>query len=161
TFPGIEHTPIPYYFTNGTSLKIEAEVSDNLGVDTVFVDYSVNGVPQSPFALSVEAADIYFALFPFVVSLLTDCDVIEYNLTAVDASSNQNTRRIPLRGTFSFKVEHMFDPIGAYQNNFDNPTSDFILSDFDVFTAQGFENGALHSSHPYASPEVDDGEFNF
>lgn len=161
TFPGIEHTPIPYYFTNGKSLKIEAEVSDNLGVDTVFVDYSVNGVPQSPFALSVEADDNYSALFPFDDSLLKDGDVIEYNLTAVDASSNQNTRRIPLRGTFSFKVEHMFDPIGAYQNNFDNPTSDFILSDFDVFTAQGFENGALHSSHPYASPEVDDGELNF
>jgi hypothetical protein len=30
-----------------------------------------------------------------------------------------------------------------------------------VFTEDGFENGALHSPHPYPSPDMDDTEFNF
>ena len=161
TFPEIEHSPIPYYFAAGKDLLIQTRVSDNLGIDTVFVDYSINGVPQPSFGLSVDSADHYSALFPFNLDLLKDGDLIEYNLTAIDASSNQNTRRIPLRESLSFKVESMYEPIGAYQNNFDNPTTDFILSDFDIIKARGFDNSALHSPHPYPSPEIDDAEFNF
>jgi hypothetical protein len=158
--PQIEHHPVPYYFVTGKSMKVEALVDDNLGVDTVFVEYSVNGLAQSPFGLSPDSANFYSSEFPLNTDLLNDGDIIEYSLTATDSSAAQNTRRIPADGSYSFKVEKIFDPVGDYFNNFDNSTPDFVLFDFDIFTENGFENGALHSPHPYPSPETDNAEFN-
>lgn len=159
--PDIEHQPIPYFFVTGKKLKIDAVVDDNLGVDTVVVNYSINGQSKPSFGLSLDSANVYSSEFPLDEELVNDGDLIEYSLVATDASVAQNSRRIPRKGDFSFKVEKMFEPVGDYFSNFDNPTSDFVLFDFDVFTENGFENGALHSPHPYPSPDMDDAEFNF
>jgi hypothetical protein len=159
--PTIEHDPIPYFFVAGKNLKINVLADDNLGIDTVFVEYSINGQPQPPFGLLYNSGTLYSAEFPLLTDLLNDGDVIEYSVVAKDSSVAQNTRRFPLNDTFSFMVEKMYDHVAAYENNFDLSTSDFILSDFDVFTADGFENGALHGPHPYPSPEIDGSEFNF
>ncbi|WP_372946851.1 T9SS type A sorting domain-containing protein [Mariniphaga sp.] len=159
--PKIEHDPIPYYFFTGKSLEINVLADDNLGIDTVFVEYSVNGQPQPSFGLLYKSGKLYSSIFPFFTEQLNDGDLVEYSVVAIDSSVAQNTRRIPLKGSFSFIVEKMYDPVAGYENNFDMSTSDFILSDFAVFTENGFENGALHSPHPYPSPEIDDSEFNF
>ena len=159
--PKIEHDPIPYFFVTGKSLKINALADDNLGIDTVFVEYSINGQPQPSFGLLNDSATFYSSDFPLQTDLLNDGDVIEYSIVAKDSSVAQNTRRIPKKSNFSFIIEKMNEPVAGYENNFDLPTSDFILSDFDVFTENGFENGALHSPHPYPSPDLDDSEFNF
>jgi hypothetical protein len=159
--PTIEHDPIPYFFVAGKNLKINVLADDNLGIDTVFVEYSINGQPQPPFGLLYNSGTLYSAEFPLLTDLLNDGDVIEYSVVAKDSSVAQNTRRFPLNDNFSFMVEKMYDHVAAYENNFDLSTSDFILSDFDVFTADGFENGALHGPHPYPSPEIDGSEFNF
>jgi hypothetical protein len=161
TLPTIEHDPIPYFFVTGKSLKINALADDNLGIDTVFVEYTINGQPQPSFGLLNDSATFYSLDFPLQTELLNDGDVIEYSLVARDSSVAQNTRRIPRKDNFSFTIEKMYEPVAAYENNFDVSTSDFILSDFNVFTEAGFENGALHSPHPYPSPEIDDQEFNF
>lgn len=159
--PTIEHNPIAYYFAAGKNLKITAVVDDNLAIDTVFAEYSINGQPQPSFGLSNDSANVYSSEFPIDAELMNDGDLIEYSLVAIDASVMQNSKRIPRKGDFSFKVEKMFDPVGDYFSDFDNPTSDFVLFDFDVFTENGFENGALHSPHPYPSPDMDNAEFNF
>jgi len=159
--PQIEHEPIPYYFITGKRLRIEALVDDNLGVDTVFAEYSINGQPQPAFGLSPGPANLYSSEFPLNADRLNDGDIIEYSLTATDSSAAQNTGRIPENGGYAFKVEKMYDPVGDYFSDFDNPTSDFVLFDFDIYTEDGFKNGALHSPHPYPSPETDDAEFNF
>ncbi|MBW6533395.1 MAG: T9SS type A sorting domain-containing protein [Mariniphaga sp.] len=161
TLPKIEHDPIPYFFVTGKSLKITAQADDNLGIDTVFVEYSVNGQPQPSFGLSFDSGTLYSSEFPLITDMLIDGDVIEYSIVARDSSVAQNTRRIPRKSSFSFIVEKMYDPISGYENSFDIANSDFILTDFNVFTEDGFENGALHSPHPYPSPDMDDTEFNF
>lgn len=159
--PVIWHEPITYFFDTGNNLRISVQADDNLGVDTVYVEYSVNGAEQLTFGLAHDSATTYSAIFPFENNLLNDGDEITYNVVARDASVAQNTRILPVESKFSFKVEKMYAPIAGYINNFDNTTADFILTDFDVFTADGFENGALHSPHPYPSPEEDNEEFNF
>ncbi len=159
--PEIEHEPIPYFFDTEGDLEIFARVTDNLGVDTVFVEYSINGAAQDAFGLTPDSGAVFSGVFPLSNFALNDGDEIKYSITAQDASDAQNTRTIPSGDVFSFNIEKMFDPIGSYVNDFNSPTPDFILSDFDIYEEDNFENGALHSPHPYPSPDEDDAEFNF
>ena len=159
--PVVEHFPIPYFFLSDEKLYVEVKANDNIGIDTVTIEYEINGVPQTPFGLSYKMEDMYSGYFNFDLNQLSDGDIITYNVIAKDASTTQNTKIIPSKDVFTFKIEEKFDPIGGYTNNFDNPTNGFIISDFDIYTEIGFENGALHSPHPYPSPNEDDSYFNF
>lgn len=160
--PVIAHTPIPYFLLIGQSMSIRVEVSDNLGIDTVYVAYSINGEKQTPFGLTNDYMDMYSGEFTVSYENLKDGDEISYSIFALDASSANNNTKLPVgKATFSYNVEAIFDPVSSYSNNFNQNTADFVVSDFDVYTATGFENGALHSLHPYLSPGVDNEEFNY
>jgi hypothetical protein len=160
--PVISHEPIPYYFTIDDSLQIQAEVNDNLGIDTVYIEYSVNGIQQTPFGLKADSLrGTYSGYFNFNPAQLSDGDEIAYKVIAVDASTAQNIRQDPVRNNHVFNVDKVAEPIGSYVNDFNNVSNDFILTDFDIYTETNFENAALHSPHPYPSPDQDDIEFNF
>lgn len=160
-FPSIAHKPIPFFFDTGEELKFVAYVQDNVGIDTVFIEYSINGIEQKPFGLSHDSDTVYSGIFPIASNQLNDKDEISYHIVATDASSSGNTRKFPLDSNLSFKVEKMFNPVTSYSNNFDNGRNDFILHDFDIYHDEGFQNGALHSPHPYPSPDEDNMELNF
>lgn len=160
--PVISHEPIPYYFTVKDSLQIQANATDNLGIDTVYVEYSVNGIPQTPFGLNANSQTNNFSgYFICDTSQLEEGDEVAYKIIAVDASSSQNTDVSPVNNNHVFKVEKPKETIGGYINNFNTETDDFILTDFDVYTEFEFENGALHSPHPYPSPDQEEKDFNF
>jgi len=160
--PSISHTPVDYFLKRGESLTISAEVSDNLGVDTVYVEYSINNVQQSPFGLPFVEDDTYFAEFPFNLETLSDGDSIHYKIYAIDSSLAKNMAQLPDSDeSFAFRVEEIFDPVSSYENDFNSETSDFLISDFSIYTANNFEDGALHSPHPYESPGVDNEEYNY
>ncbi len=159
--PTIEHDPISYYILNGRNLKVTAKIDDNLGVDTAYVTYSINGAKQPPFGLQLDSGIVYSANFNFDKSTLKDGDIISYNIIARDSSIAQNTKQIPFKFTFDFNVEGIFPATVKYLNDFDNPTNDFVLTDFDIYTAHGFDNGALQSPHPYPSPEENRTNLNF
>ncbi len=159
--PVITHTPIPYFLLRGKAMELTVEVEDNLGVDTVYIEYSLNDVEQTPFGLTWKYNNKYSGIFSVDIQNLKDSDVIEYRILARDKSSAQNQTKLPLLGTFSFQVEEIFDAVNSYINDFNQKGTDFIISDFDIYTADNFVNGALHSLHPYPSPNVDNKEFNF
>ena len=159
--PTIEHEPIPFYLLNGEDLKITANIDDNLGVDIVYVSYTINEIEQPSFSLSLESGTTYSGIFNFDKTTLKDGDKISYYITAQDSSLAQNVKRLPNKFTFDFNVEEIFDPVIAYINDFDNPTSDFVIYDFDIYTPSGFENSALQSQHPYISTEDSKTNFNF
>jgi len=160
--PSISHTAIDYFLKRGVPLAISADVSDNLGVDTVYVEYSINNVQQAPFGLSFVEDDTYSAEFPFNLATLNDGDSIHYKIYAIDSSVAKNMTQLPKSNeTFAFRVEEIFDPVSSYENNFNSETSDFLISDFTIYTATNFEDGALHSPHPYESPGVDNEEYNY
>lgn len=159
--PVITHTPIPYFLLRGEKMEITAEVEDNLGVDTVYVEYSLNDVEQTPFGLTWQYNNKYSGIFTVDIQSLKDGDEIKYRIYARDKSSSQNKTQLPLLGTYSFAVEEIFDPVNTYINDFNEKGSDFLLSDFDIYTAENFLNGALHSLHPYPSPNADNQHFNF
>ncbi|HKI89419.1 MAG TPA: T9SS type A sorting domain-containing protein [Draconibacterium sp.] len=159
--PTIEHEPIAYYLLNGDDLKVTAIIDDNLGIDTAFVNYTINGVEKPAFGLTIESGTTYSGFFTFDKNALKDGDVISYSITARDSSVAQNTTRMPNKFTYDFNVEGIFSPVGGYINSFDYPTSDFIISDFKIYTPSGFDNAALQSSHPYLSTEDTRTNFNF
>ncbi len=159
--PVVEHDPVTYFFDTGQELVFTVLADDNIAVDTVFIEFSINGQKQEPFGLSHDSGRVYTGVFPLERQQLNDKDSIQYHVFAVDASSNRNIRKIPGRGNFSFTIEKMFDPVVSYINTFETDTNDFTLHDFDIYTAEGFFNGALHSPHPYPSPNEDNAEFNF
>lgn len=159
--PTIEHEPIPYYLINGENLKISANIDDNLGVDTAYVSYNINEVEQPPFGLTIESGTTYTGIFNFNINTLKDGDVISYYIIAKDSSVARNTKRLPYKFTFDFNTEEIFDPVSAYINDFNNPSNDFIIHDFDIYTPSGFTNSALQSPHPYTSTENSETNFNF
>jgi len=159
--PEISHTPIPYFVSNGESIKLSTEADDNLGIDTVYVEYQINNIPQQPFGLKLDSATVYSGVFNTDTKLLNDGDVIKYRIIAVDASQAGNRTINPANDFHSFKVEKIFNPIGGYFTDFNNPTKDFVLSDFDIYTETGFKNGSLHSPHPYESPNKNNAHLNF
>lgn len=159
--PEINHLPIPYFLLATDNLTLTANVDDNLGVDTVYVEYEINEDPQQPFGLTLDSLISYSGSFNFNLNELNDGDEIAYRITAIDSSVAQNTSTIPVDGKFSFKVEKIFDPVGEYINDFDNSVGDFIFSDFDIYKARRFASPALHSPHPYPSSNQNNTNLNF
>ena len=161
--PVIEHEEIPYFLLKDEELELVADVSDNLGIDTAYVKYFINGIEQEGFSITREYNDRYTGIFPFKINELGDGDEVQYAIYASDASSNANTRRLPILPVeyFTFRVEEIFNPVSSYVNNFNQETVDFVISDFDIYTDVNFVDGALHSPHPYPAPNTDNGELEF
>lgn len=158
--PVIIHNPVDYYFLIDKELVISALVDDNIGVDTVYLEYAVNGVVQEAIPLVHDSFKLYNGTIIFDESV-NDGDEVSYTIVAEDSSTAGNIARLPEEGNFEFKIEKLQEAVGGYKNDFNSTTSDFILSDFDISRPRGFLDDALHSPHPYPSPEIDDSVFNF
>jgi len=87
--PVIVHSPLgPGYPALRWPATVVAIVTDNLGVDSVWVEWTYNGSPQSSFTLEAGADNVYQGTFP--LSTVNVGDTIAYTIFAVDASSNAN-----------------------------------------------------------------------
>ena len=159
--PEITHNPFPFFILNGDDLSISALVSDNFGLDSVYVEFSVNNVAKPAFGLSAENGNNYTGIFDIQQNQLNDGDIFKYRIFARDASSSGNLAVSPSSGVFSFKIDKIFNPIGGYFNNFNNPTTDFVSDDFGIYTAENFLNASIHSPHPYPSPGKNYESFDF
>lgn len=81
--------------------EVRATATDNLGLASVVVDYSLNGNPQGSFPLFVAGGDNFAADFPIPAGSLVFGDMIEYSITATDASSAANSVSV---GPYSFEI---------------------------------------------------------
>lgn len=159
--PVIKHEAVKYMLSSSPSAKIEAEVTDNLGVKSVYVEYLVNGRSMSQLPLQNAGKNIYTATLSLPKGSVKGGETVSYRIVAVDASSQANTVRNPTSGYYSFTIEAIRAPGISYTNNFNAITTDFIGSDFFQSTPAGFDSRALNSAHPYASPDTDNMEYNF
>lgn len=159
--PIIDHREIPYFLMAGQNLSINANVDDNQGVDSVYVEYAINNGNLNSFGMVLQSGTLYAGVFNFNFDQLNDGDIITYNVIAKDASTSQNTEKIPFKDKFSFKIEQIFSPITGFYTNFDFPASDFVISDFEIYHESAFENGALHSEHPYISSKNNEITWDF
>lgn len=99
--PVVAHNPLGDQPLLTWPAEVRATVTDNLGLASVTCDYSLNGIPQGSFPLFVAGGDDWSADFPIAAGSLAFGDVIEYSITATDASSAANMTGV---GPFDFEI---------------------------------------------------------
>ena len=102
--PSLVHEAIDRVPVAAWPAALYAEASDDLGVDSVWVEYarrSANGVrEEGAFGLTKQGGG-YSGRFPEPSSPVLGGDVVEYRLAARDASRAGNETRLPAEGFFS------------------------------------------------------------
>jgi hypothetical protein len=159
--PVVKHLPTELIFSKTRTLPIKAFVTDNIGVDTVYIEYFLNDKAKPAFGLKLDSVTRYTGVLKFSGSDIKGGDSIRYRIIASDKSSNANKRIMPATGYYKTKVEGIYNPVIKYYTDFDSPNTDFVNKDFSIKTETGFSDGALHSPHPYPSPDKEDTSYNF
>ena len=102
--PSITHDATLRVPTFAWPVTLYAQAQDNLGIDSVWVEYVRRGVggvrEQGAFGL-VEQDGGYSGRFPEPTTLVLGGDVVEYRIVARDVSMAGNETRLPAEGFFS------------------------------------------------------------
>jgi hypothetical protein len=159
--PVITHLPTEYYFEKVDSMRFDAVVTDNLGVDTVYIEYRINNGPLGRFGLTNRGNDKYSCVYNVKPLGLKGGDYFNYHIIAVDNAAGHNTRSFPSSDYLPVAIEALLPPVESYSTDFSDASGDFFNSGFSIIQPAGFNSPALHSEHPYKSPEQDNKELNF
>ena len=158
--PIISHTQKEYFFEKIDSIRFEATVTDNLGVDTVYIEYKVNNKPSEYFGLTAGANSGYSNNL-IVKNGIQGGDSLNYRIIAIDKASGQNTRIYPSTGYKKIRIENLLSELNSYSTDFSNASADFFNSGFEIVRPANFTSLGLHSEHPYQSPDQDDKSLEF
>jgi subtilisin-like proprotein convertase family protein len=107
TPPVIAHSPIVLAPEIQWPLSVTATITDNIKVDdpTVVVDWTLNSVPKTSFALvRVGTSDVFTGPFPSTQAEVAPGDVVTYHISAADVAAVPNTARHPAAGEHSFTI---------------------------------------------------------
>ena len=159
--PVILHTPADYYFEKIDSIHLDATVTDNLAVDTVFIEFNVNGGQNGKLGLTDKGGDKYSGSLDVKPLGLKGGDHFNYRIVAVDSASGHNTKYFPPTGYQVVNIESLLPVVESYSTDFSNSENDFFNTGFSIAQPEGFNSPALHSDHPYRSPDEDNKQFNF
>lgn len=156
--PNIYHNPVKLLDGLKKEVQLIAEVTDNIGISTVRVDYRINGVSQEPVFLNQSDNDF----FSGKISLLAfdSNSRLEYQITAIDKSSHNNKNTFPALGFQEVKLFSPYEPVRHYASNFDNPNEDFLLADFAISDISGLAGKVLHTSYPYPVSALNNEKYN-
>ncbi|MFT4566930.1 MAG: hypothetical protein ACI9FN_001892 [Saprospiraceae bacterium] len=156
--PFILHVPVSELNSEETLLHLEANVTDTqFGVDSVYVEWTINGVPQVDKRMSNRVGfdgalldDDYEADLIFLGGPLNVGDVVSYFIFAVDKSNRVNKGTYPLRGgAVTISVSQVAAAVVRYVNDFEEVTNDFSGNGFNTLISSGFLSTAINSTHPY------------
>jgi hypothetical protein len=153
--PTLTHIPPDYFIDKVYSLKLKASASDNIGIDTVFAEYRKSDGLLSYLGLNHDSLDIYSNSIDIRSMEMTETDSLMYRIVAVDSSSQANKTYSPATGYYTIKPEKTFEAIESFTTNFSGSENNFINRGFSIITPLGFSDPALHTKHPYESPEKD------
>ncbi len=156
------HVPSSYAFiaeveTDTLTAIISDERTNNL--DSVYVDYRINGAARPPasmsFARFARGDSAFAVLLPIVRGTLRAGDVVSYRLIAKDKSKAGNRRVLPATGFYSTTiVAPASTTINSYSTNFSNvaaAAADFVGDGFSITQPTGFTDAAINTAHPYAN----------
>jgi hypothetical protein len=101
TPPVIEHAPLSDQVLVGWPATVSATVTDNQGVDSVTLEFTVNGGAVQSVPMLPDRDGAYAADFLGSVSI---GDTVEYRIVAVDVALTPNTATDPAAGYYSFSI---------------------------------------------------------
>jgi hypothetical protein len=154
--PVIVHTPVSYYLQTVDSIKYAANVTDNLGVDSVYVQFRKNNEPFKFLRLKKGISDNYTTAFNARSLALKGRDSIEYRIYAVDTAKVPNISVVPKSGYFVTHIEEISSVLANYSTDFSDAAPYFFNKGFQVMKPVGFSKYGLNSKHPYESPGDND-----
>ncbi len=154
TPPVIVHDPVTTLLSTVDSLRITAQIDDDYeaGIDTALVEWAINGTAQEAFRLRYNARDDIRQGAVSLTGRIKGGDRITYRIVARDKSAAKNVATSPASGTYTVSVVAVQAARETYTNDFNNATTaaaDFTGNGFSITTPAGFQNGAIHSDHPY------------
>jgi hypothetical protein len=160
--PVINHTPLSILQANTTELVISANITDRLGIDTAYVEYRLdNELLANAGMIEVQSGN-FAALLRFPQGRVVDGTTLSYRIVAIDISSRRNQASSPANGFYQVRVEGLLPARDSYSNDFNQGGgADFIGADFRIETPSGFDNGAIHSDHPYKDGSGLNNESNY
>ena len=146
--------PLKYIFTSQTTIPLPNLLAiDNLGIDTIYMEYSINGavLKGQGFKKLVGDTYSYSNAFSFLAGVLKSGDVIKYRIVVKDKAKITNVVNLPASGFYEFKVLGILASTKTYVSSFDQqPSADFYLKGFTFSQPTGFSSPSLSSDHPYA-----------
>jgi hypothetical protein len=159
--PFIAHTPADYYLSKVDSVRINALAYDNIGIDTLYVEYRVNEGPAEFIGLKSKAENRYSNAFSAKKLSLSEGDSLRYRIFARDKAQVPNVKTLPSSGYFAVKVEPIYNTVDSYSTDFSNTDEDFFNVGFEISKPANFNTPALHTLHPYKSPEESGDSINY
>ena len=151
--PLISHVPAEYYFEVVDTIRFEVNVTDNLGIDTVYIEYKVNEGDLRYLGLKPGRDDRYNNALRIKDLSITSEDSLQYRIIARDKAAIFNQRTLPSDGFFCVNFERINPVAESYATDFINAAADFFNDGFEITKPFGFSNYGLHTKHPYESPE--------
>ncbi|MBK7710289.1 MAG: hypothetical protein IPJ37_04580 [Bacteroidales bacterium] len=152
--PVISHIPLKSFLEKVDTIKFDASVTDNLGIDTVFVEYILNDGQPVFIGLKAGKDDSYSTVLNARSLFLNGGDSIQYRIVATDTAKVQNTSFLPASGYFTVRIEDISSVLESYATDFSGDADiDFLNDGFDISRPAGFSSYGLNSRHPYESPE--------
>jgi hypothetical protein len=173
--PVIEHYQ-PEILPSTSPVSLLANVVDDYqeGIDTVYVNYFVNGVQKAPIGLkkyniltdnilfTQGSADERAYLGENIIKDLKSGDIVKYQIIATDKSGNKTTiptiyaglnqNDKPVDTFYEFTVTDIVaTPVNDYSTDFENASADFATIGFSVNQPANFSSKGLHTSHPYTN----------
>jgi hypothetical protein len=135
------------------SIVFEAGATDNIGVDTVYVEYRINDRPVSTLGLNPMGKDLYKNGIRARNLLLEGGDTLRYRIIAVDQAAAANQTIMPKNDYFAVGIEEISTVVESYTTDFSDAAGDFFNVRFEIARPAGFSAYGLHTEHPYESPE--------
>ncbi|MFM6948305.1 MAG: T9SS type A sorting domain-containing protein [Aquirufa sp.] len=151
--------PVKYIFPIELDVPLPTlYADDNIGVDTVYMEYSINNgsVIRQGLKKSLSEEFAYTNAFKFSQGQLKAGDIIKYRIVVKDKAKIPNYVYSPSTGNYDISVINLQSAVKEYSTTFNNgPFSDFYLKGFSISQASGLNSLSLNSAHPYADGAED------
>ncbi len=140
-------SPLVTVSSNGFNNKITGLANLRGAYDSTILKISV---PISAEEIYVEQLKISgndaAMISPFDLLILQETDTfLQANIEVISYMGTETLKGVT--STLIYDVEE--EPVIEYTNDFNEGQTDFVRLGFNVFQADGFEDAALHSPHPY------------
>ncbi len=157
--PTLKHNPTKMVSKVNPVIDFTAVATDNMGIQSVKVEYKINGNKQETFTLNAQKNDIYNGTLSIPFKLNKN-DKVEYRILAEDNSIRKNKKYLPEKGFYEVVVFETLEPKSGYSSDFNTINSDFTINDFDISAPSGFSNAILHTINPYPESAVQNEKYN-
>jgi len=126
--PIIKHTAVNYIIIDTDTLTISGIITDNLGVDTVFIEYFINSINFQTVGMDRQGNCCFKGHLIFEEVSISVGDSLQYRIVAIDSSTGENTAHYPSVDYINLKI---VEALGIEEN---------LTNHIDV-TCNGYNNG--------------------